>query len=503
MKVLLINPPKRHRIWVGIPEIFSRGIFLFPPMGLMYLKSYIETNTGHRVEVLDTLLDDLSFAEIGKRAKESKPDLVGIMAVTHNLVDVSLTVQAVKRAVPKVPLVLGGPHVHSFPAETMQLEGVDFAIRGDGEVPLARLADALDQDGDLGAVPSLLYRQGDWVESNEVELYQDLDSLPFPARTIPRFQEYYTPLMTGNKTTTMITSRGCPNRCVFCNTRKDYRSRSPENIADEIQECVNMGINELFFIDDLFNVSASRVIGICREILKRGLKVKWGMKARCDGVTEEMLRLAKRAGCFRIHYGVETSTDEGLKAMGKRITISRIEKTFRLTRKIGIMSIAYFMIGCPHERTRGQILESARLASRLKADYAVFALYSPYPDTWSHQDGLERGLFRDNWKEFLVRPSLSIPLPTVWEEHFSQEELLEMFKIVHRKFYFNPRVLLNALVKLRGLPDLARKVRGGLSLIKLQLLGDFEKHGYLKTGDQRERTNVQSGQTAWFNRGTS
>jgi hypothetical protein len=88
----------------------------------------------------------------------------------------------------------------------------------------------------------------------------------------------------------------------------------------------------------------------------------------------------------------------------------------------------------------------------------------------------------------------------VWEEHFPQEELLECFKIVHRKFYFTPRVLLNALFTLRGWTDLARKVRGGLSLIKLQLLGDFEKHGYLKTGDQRERTNLQSGKTAWINR---
>ncbi|MDP7420247.1 MAG: radical SAM protein, partial [bacterium] len=236
------------------------------------------------------------------------------------------------------------------------------------------------------------------------------------------------------------------------------------------------------------------------EILKRGLKVKWGMKARCDGVTEEMLRLAKRAGCFRIHYGVETSTDEGLKAMDKQITLSRIEETFRLNRKVGIMSIAYFMIGCPHERTRDQILENARFAGRLKADYAVFALYSPYPDTWSYQDGLERGLFKDAWKDFLVNPSLDNPLPTVWEEHFPQEELLECFKIVHRKFYFTPRVLLNALFTLRGWTDLARKVRGGLSLIKLQLLGDFEKHGYLKTGDQRERTNLQSGKTAWINR---
>lgn len=500
MKVLLINPPKRHRIWVGIPEIFSRGIFLFPPLGLMYLKAYLQAHTAHRVELLDTLLDDLSFSEIEERVKSSKPDMVGIMALTHNLVDVQLTVAAVKNALPDVPVVLGGPHVHSFPHRTMQLKGVDYAICGDGEVPLARLADALDGGGDLSTVPSLLFRRDGEIVANEIELYRDLDSLPFPDRSIPRFEKYYTPLMTGTSTTTMITSRGCPNQCVFCNTRKDYRSRSPENIADEIEECVRMGINELFFIDDIFNVSASRVIGICREIIRRDLKVKWGMKARCDGVTEEMLKLARRAGCFRIHYGVETGTDEGLRLMDKKITVSRIEETFKLTRRCGIMSIAYFMIGCPHEKSRDHILQSARFASRLKADYAVFALYSPYPDTQTYRDGISRELFESTWEEFLVNPTLDISLPTLWEEHFSQAELLELFKIAHRKFYFSPRVMLNALFTLKGLPDLARKVRGLFSLIKLQLLGDFEKHGYLKHGDETEKTNLRTGRSAWFKR---
>ncbi|MCX5796302.1 MAG: radical SAM protein [Elusimicrobia bacterium] len=475
MKVLLINPSIRSKVWAGIPELCSRKIFLFPPLGLMYLQAYLHRHTSHRAEIVDALAEDLDDGRLRERIQASAPGLVGITALTHNLVDVAQTARLVKELDPRIRVCLGGPHVHSYPAEAIALPGVDFAVPGDGEAALGELLDALEGRGEVRAVKGILAKdeKGEVAATAERPETADLDSLPFPDRRSNDPSRYFTPATEGSSMTTMITARGCPQRCTFCDTYAHYRPRSTRNIVDEIAECASMGIEEIFFLDDTFNVTARRVLDIAQEILRRGLRVKWGFKARCDQITEELLATVKSAGCTKIHYGVETGTDEGLRRLNKKLTVEQIEATFAQTKRFGIRTIGFFMLGCPHEKTRAEVERTIEFARRLAADYAVFAIFSPYPDTAAYEDGVRSGVLpKGAWEEFIRRPSPERRLPTCWEEHLSKKELAALLQRAHRRFYFRPGKIIKNLFGFHSLAELKRTIAGGLALLQIEFMRD-------------------------------
>ena len=146
--------------------------------------------------------------------------------------------------------------------------------------------------------------------------------------------------------TTLISSRGCPYRCI-CNTpRHRYRVMSPSRVCDEMQACIDLGIREFYFVDDTFNITNKRVHDLCDEILARGIECSWTVRFRVKGVDRPLFwKKMKAAGCTRIQLGVEQGTEEGLLRLKKDVTSLEIENAFRLCREVGIHMVAYFMIG--------------------------------------------------------------------------------------------------------------------------------------------------------------
>jgi len=475
MEVLLINPPKKHTIWAGIPEALNKGVFLYPPLGLMYIQSYLEQDSKHKVILLDALADNLDFHQIETKVKQIQPDIIGISACTHSLLDVAKTVAAVKRADKEIHLCLGGPHINSFPQESINLRGVDSVVLGDGEIVFRELVDSLQNRDALQNVKGIIFKkEGKIIQAGQAQHISDLDALPFPKRErLKNLDRYYTSGTESSRMTTMITSRGCPYGCNFCNTAKNYRSRSPENIADEIEQCLRLNIREFYFVDDTFNVTVERVIGVCNEILRRGLKIKWGFKARCDNIDYEMLRLAKRAGCSKIHYGVEAATDEALAQLNKggQVSIKRIEEVFRWTNELGMRTIAFVMIGCPYDKTKKDTSKVLDFVKRINASYVVFSLFSPYPDTPSYQEAIKKGIIKKgDWEEFIREPKETYGLPTCWEEYFSKVELLELLKLMHRKFYMRWQMFFRILFGLGSFSELKRVYKDALALTRLFLI---------------------------------
>ena len=474
MKIVLIRPPEINRVWVGIPEFFNNGIFLFPPLGIMQLKAYIEKHTPHEVIIYDSLIHKADYEKVAEFIKKISPRVAGISTFTHSLTDVVQTAKAIKLVNPAIHVTVGGPHTYTFSDESaclLDLGCIDSVVLGDGEETFRQLLYALDKNENFDRIGGVIYKNnGNIIKKGEPAVIKDLDALPFPSRNIYGFKRYYTPASSGKLMTTIITSRGCPYSCLFCDTQKRYRTRSIRNIVDEMESCGKLGVKEVFFIDDTFNVSAERVVKLSEEILKRGLKIKWGFKARCDNVDIGMLKIAKRAGCFRMHYGVETGITEGLVSINKRTTLEKVKHAISETKRMDIRTTAYFMIGCPHEKNKADILATIDFARSLPADYTVFSLLSPYPDTKFYREGVEKGIFDPgDWQGFLKNPTVQRNLPTSWEEYFSKEELLDFLKVAHRKFYYRPRVLLSALFGACSLTELRRILMGGLSLLKLEL----------------------------------
>lgn len=483
MKIVLIRPPEINRIWVGIPQFFNEGIFIFPPLGILQLKTYLEKHTPYTAVVYDSLIYKGGYSKLESFIKKNSPQVVGISTFTHSLIDVIETAKTIKAINSKIHITAGGPHTYTFPEESKYMVEscyIDSVVLGDGEETLRRIVESVDGKRDFETIDSVIYRdrRGQIIKKGDPCFLEDLDFLPFPARNTFRFRKYYTPASSGKLMTTMISSRGCPYSCKFCNVQKKYRARSVKNVVDEMEVCRNLGFREVFFIDDTFNVTAERVIRISEEILKRRLKIKWGFKGRCDNVTKDMLTIAKKAGCFRIHYGVETGRKEGLAAVNKRETLEVIRKTFFETRKSSIRTSAYFIIGCPDEKKYSDVLETINFARSLPADFAVFSLLSPYPDTPFYQQGVKEGIFNPaDWQNFMQKPSLKHNLPLLWTEHFSHKELLEFLRIAHRKFYYRFRIILNAVFSTHSLTELKRILMGAVSLLKLELFHRFNRTG--------------------------
>jgi len=470
LKVLLINPPSVQEIMGNLPEIVEEERGYNPPLGILYLAAYLEQQNCCQVEVIDAQVEELSYPQLKEKIRQSAPDVVGITAMTFTLLDVLHTVKIVKEVSAESSVVIGGPHAHLYPEETLNLPGIDYVILGEGELAFAQLMNALGRPEALRKIKGLVFREnGNIVNNGPSEIIQDLDALPFPARHLVPYKRYSSVLAKRTPITTMFTSRGCPYRCAFCDRPhlgKRFRARSPKNVVDEMEACVALGIYEFLLYDDTFTVDKQRVLAICEEIQRRNLSIGWDIRARVDTVTPDMLKALRSAGCERIHYGVEAGTDKILKVLNKRITIEQVKETFRWTRRAGISTLAYFMIGSPTE-TRDDISETFRLAKALDPDYVHLAILTPYPGTQIYFDALAQGVFKeDYWQAFAAQPTADFK-PRYWEVELSTAELMALLDDGYKSFYLRPRYALRQLMQVKSLGEFWRKTRAALKVVKL------------------------------------
>jgi anaerobic magnesium-protoporphyrin IX monomethyl ester cyclase len=475
MSITLINPPEKLRVWAGIPKAMAYGVYCFPPLGLMYIQAAVEKRMGKTVEIFDPVVDDLDYPEFERQLARYDLDLVGIETYTHSLPDVQMTINTVRKLNPNATIVLGGPHCTMFPEYAIALQGIDAMINGDGEDAFCEIVTAYEAGKSFEGIEGVWFKDrktGQVVKNPERKSQKRLDAYPWPDRSRTRYRDYYLPGTKQPLVTTALTSRGCPHSCPFCLTyKKQYRIRDIENILDEMEHCLSLGITETHFIDDLFTPNSQWVMRFCDGIEKRGLKFNWGYKTTIAGTTREQVRRCAETGCTKIHFGVESANNEGLDKWGKHCDTDDVHRVFRWCREEGVRSVAYIMLGGPHERTMGDAIKNIDEMIKLDADYAVFAVFSPYPGTESFEEGAKKGLYpADCWDQLMKDPLCGVDVPACWEEHLSRDEILELLKIAHRKFYMRPKVVARNVVGLASFQEFKRLARGALSIAKLELL---------------------------------
>jgi radical SAM superfamily enzyme YgiQ (UPF0313 family) len=472
MKLLLVQPPTENLIVGNNPAIIDEERGCNPPLGILYVAGFVEANTSHDVEVLDCLVEKLSFQDIAEHVRQSKPDVVGITCLTFTLVDAVKVAGVVKAVNPDIIVVLGGPHPSIYPEETAALPGVDFVVVGEGEQTMADLLDALGRGDRQPRCPGIAYLQdGQIVNTGRREPIKDLDALPMPARHLTPYRRYTSLLAKGTAVTTMFTSRGCPFGCKYCdrpNMGRMFRFRSAENVVSEFEQCLNMGIDEFLVYDDTFSVSKKRALEICKTISHKGLMVYWDMRTRVDLVDRELLEALREAGCIRIHYGVEAGTDAILKNLNRGVTVEQVRETFRLTKEVGIGTLGYFMVGNPGE-TREDIERTMALADELSPDFAHITILTPFPATELYRDALARGMYEtDHWAEFARNPTPDFR-PRFWEENLTADELRSVCERFYRRFYGRPGFMLKRLLQIRSFGEFVRNVRAGYRLFTTRI----------------------------------
>lgn len=470
MKILLINPPFEYAIQSCQPKILEEGLDFLPPLGIMYIAAYLEKETNHQVEILDTQVERLTYEQIEERIIKINPDIVGITAMTFTIIDVIKTTKIIKKINPKIKIILGGPHVIIYPEETISIPEVDFVILGEGEKPIKQLLENINDTEKLRQIKGLAFKSQNTVINNGIaDPIENLDTLPFPARHLTPFKKYFSVVSSNAPVTTMFTSRGCPYKCLFCDRPtfgKGFKPRSAKSVVDEMEKCERMEIKEIFIYDDTFAVDKQRVLDICSEIKKRNINIAWDIRTRVNTVDEEILKALKGAGCQRIHYGVEAGTTKILNVLRKGITLEQIETAFKLTKQAGIQTAGYFMIGSPTE-TKEDILQTIKFMRKINPDYIHVTITTPFPGTDLYKMALEEKIIEyDVWKEFAKNPNPEF-IPPIWERELSRNELFALLKKAYQSFYLRPNYIIKRVVKLKSLKDLFKKAAAGLKLLKI------------------------------------
>jgi len=468
MNVLLINPPIKNMITTNIPEFVDTERGYNPSLGLMYIAAYAEKYTDCKIRIWDMVVEEKSYDKLENEIKNRKPDVIGITTTTFTLIDSIIAAKIIKKVDNDIKVVFGGSHVHIYPEEAIRLPEVDFLVLGEGEITFSELLQKIGNYEELKRVKGIVFKHDDKIVNTGFRGFiEDLDSLPFPARHLTPYKKYYSLIAKRNPITTMFTSRGCPYRCLFCHRPhmgKKFRARSAENVVEEVEECVNMGIHEILIYDDTFNINKQRVLDICNLIKERGLDIYFDIRARIDRINKEMLVALKEAGCVRIHYGVESANQRILEILRKDITVEQAEKVFKMTKDVGIETLAYFMIGNPTE-TRDEILNTIKFAKKLKPDYCHFSVTAPFPATPLYELGLKKGVFNDYWKEFAANPTKDF-VPQLWEENLGRDELIKLLEYAYKSFYIRPSYVFKKILKVRSFNEFKRKAKAGLMLSK-------------------------------------
>jgi len=468
MKILLIRPPTKNLISTPVPKYIVENQGIYPPLGLMYVASYIRKNTNNEVFILDCELEDLDYDEIKKKIEKINPCIVGIQTLTFSLIDALNVAKIVKRIDKNIILVMGGRHVDLFPLETISFSFIDYLILGEGEFAFTEFIETISNQKNLEKINGIVYKKNKKVIlNNKTKLIENLDTLPFPARDLTKYKNYYSIFSLNKSFTTMMTSRGCPYSCIFCDNRwKKIRLRSAKNVVDEIEECVDLGIKEIFIFDDTFSVRKKRVLDICDEIKKRKIDISFAIRTRIDLVDKEMITELKKAGCERIQYGIESGVQRILDKINKGIDIQQIKKVVKLTKESEITTYADFMIGLPGE-TKTDILKTLNFANELNLDFAQFSITTPLPGTELYGLGIKNNFFNDFWREFAKNPEIKFEVK-YWEESIRKEELLKILDYAYKSFYFKPSYVLKTLLNIKSREEIKKHVS-----IFFKMLKDF------------------------------
>ena len=467
MKILLINAP--FNIYGGVKG--HGGTMM--PLNLCCLASCArQQHPDVHFKILDAEIRGLTHEHTVKEAASYNPDLIGITANTCVFDSVINLIKLLKKRLPDVPIVIGGPHPSALPEEAIKESEADFAVIGEGEITFSEIISKLKNKGnDWINIPGLAFREpgGDIRINPARELVKDLDTLPFPARDLLDNTTYSPPptkRVSLGPNTLIATSRGCPHKCGFCAAKtvwgRRIRTRKPESVVAEIRECAEkFGIRSFNFTDEFFTADKKRVMEICCLVCEQRLNIAWVCSARAQYIDKETLEAMKEAGCREISFGIESGNQEILKNIDKALDLDEAERVIKLTKKVGIMTHASYILGYIGE-TENTIKDTIRFAQKLNTDIAAFFIASPLPGTRLYQEAKAKGYLRQDamWLDYspLSNRESVLSFPGL-----SNTTIRKWHRKALRSYYLRPRYILSRLLSIRHHHDVIN-ILGGLRI---------------------------------------
>jgi len=323
-----------------------------PAMGLISIATYLENNGFNNTTIIDRCFED-----VPARIAELNPTVVGISSKTVHYALAMETAQQIRERFPNIMLIVGGPHITTLPPS---LKVFDFGVIGEGEETVLEIIKSLEKDKlDLSKIKGLVYNKNNKICITEPRPpIMPLDSIPSPNLKYvnPKFIREMNSGFGLGKRGFIITSRGCPFRCLYCSTTRVWsklRFNSPERIVHDIKDWVEKyGVTQIRVMDDLFVISVERMLEIEQLMEKEGLMGKVGfiVSARANVLNEELCKICKRIGVKKMNFGFDSGNERVLKMLkGDAMSVSYIKSAVELCEKYGILMEGSFIFASPTE----------------------------------------------------------------------------------------------------------------------------------------------------------
>ncbi|MEK6645388.1 MAG: radical SAM protein [Candidatus Firestonebacteria bacterium] len=462
MDILLINPYYSQR------KEYHSFIVPAPPLALLYLTGYLRKynvdckicefgvfDPSDAINIGERVRFGISDEEIKKIIKKENPKIVGITSMYSiyyaDVVDIAKTIKKINN---DIKIVLGGNHASSYYPYILKNQNIDIVVIGEGERAFLDLCNVLLNNGALKNIKGIAYKEnGNIIKNEPAEVFSNLDEIPFPARDSIDFKKYIpprhmVPYLMRYPAATIITSRGCPGKCVYCTVKavwgRTWRGRGAKNVVDEIEMLVHdYGIKEIVVLDDSASINKQRWSDICDEIINRKIDIKWSTPNGIAHWTldKNILDKMKKAGCYRVTFGIESGNAETRKFLGKPYSLQQAKEMLKYANKIGMWTICTNILGFPYEK-EDSIRDTINFAKKCGTDFATFYLLIPQPTSdvygyFKKENLLNLDAFFENenpdWYEF---EKINYILSETGTDtmFFKKEELRRLQKNAYRSF---------------------------------------------------------------------
>lgn len=442
---------------------------------LLYLAA-MTRHHGYNTKIIDALALKLETEKLAKLILEQNPKYVGITSVTMDIFRSHELAKLIKEANPNITVINGGPHMSAAAKETMErMPYFDIGVIGEAEGIIIDLLDTLEGRGKakLMNVNGLIYRErGDLKMTAPASLVQDLDTLPVPAwDLLPDMKKFYfAPAWTkhGGQAATIITSRGCPYKCTYCDRSvfgNKVRYHGPKYTLNMIRTLKKKyGIGHFRIGDDNFIMHRERLAEICQGIIREKLEVSWSCLSRADLINEKFLEEVKQAGCWSIAFGIESGSQKIHDFEKKKMSLERIAEAIALCRKYKIKTISFNIIGHPLE-TIETIKETIEFNKKIKVDDFKTQFMTPFPGTELYQDADKLGKFDKSWEKMVVFSD-----PIFIPNGLTKEDLIKWNKKGFISFYTQPRIIYNYLAQIHSSKEIKMICSGAITIVTWKII---------------------------------
>ncbi|UCD26362.1 MAG: radical SAM protein [Candidatus Bathyarchaeota archaeon] len=447
MKFSFINPGPNPELPI---EDTKKMVGAAPPLGMLYIATTLKEE-GIDVSIIDEAAQGFSVRDTVNWVKKENPNILGFSTCSSSGRKAALIAERVKKDNPNITIVFGNFYA-TFNAERIlqKYPFVDVLVRGEGEYTSLELVKCLQKNGNLKKVLGITFRKKDQIIATpDRPLIKDVDSILFPDRELLNVEYHNTTAginVAPKKFSSFISSRGCIFRCRFCGcqrlARNLWRSRSVDNILEELHLLASEGYKQLMFVDDNFTLNPKRVIKICQRIRKEKVDIEWISEGRVDQCPYEMIREMVKANCKMMYFGIESANQKVLDYYDKQATPNQAKAAVKNARNAGVdVIVGSFILGAPNE-TRKEIENTLKFAQQIQLDIPQFNILATFPGS-------------DIWEELKAKGYLNadqhwetgVLVSEVSPETVPYKEIERMIHDGYQRFLIRPNYVLTQLFR--------------------------------------------------------